>query len=72
MNKTSGFREIEVKEITCKYRDEGYNTEVEYCHNGMIFWDNVYRGTSLPVMTERTCPICKGTGTIYFVESKIE
>ena len=72
MNKTSGFRKIEFKEVECKYYDRGF-TETEYCYNGFIYIES-YSSFNVPIpyMSDRRCKKCSGTGTIDKAESKIE
>jgi hypothetical protein len=69
MNKTSGFREIEFKEIKCNfvqfvYEDTIENFNVTTCINGMLYIGKI--------PSNHTCKKCKGTGIVENAESKVE
>lgn len=66
MNKTSGFRTIEFKEIECTYSvfNEYSTPFFVKCENGTL-----YDGKSI---ISFNCPKCNGTGKLEIVESKVE
>lgn len=74
MNKTSGFRTIEFTDVKCRYYKFDILNSTEYCHNGIIYNEKytTILNIPIPVITNKTCKICNGTGIVEKAESKVE